>query len=75
MTGQQVKKMRLEMGLTQREFSLKIGLKTQSPLSKIEDGFMDCIPYSSKIKEVFEEYKQKRIAHLEREISFLRSFF
>jgi predicted transcriptional regulator len=74
MTGQQVKKIRLEMGLTQREFSLKIGFKTQSPISKIEDGLLDSTQYSSKIKEVFEEYRQKRIAHFESEISFLQSF-
>lgn len=62
------------MGLTQREFTIKIGLKTQSALSKIEDGFNDCEKFSNKIKEVFEEYKKVRISHLKSEIQYLEDF-
>lgn len=69
-----VKRIRAEMGLTQRQFALKIGLKTQSPLSKIEDGFLNCSKYEYKIMEIFNQYREERIKYLSSQIDYLRSF-
>ena len=61
------------MGLTQRQFALKIGLKTQSAISKIEEGLLSPKEYDLKIRTIFNKYKNERIKYLTDQIDYLNS--
>jgi DNA-binding XRE family transcriptional regulator len=75
-----VKKIRLTMCLSQSQFAKEIGI-TQGTIAKIEMGTMFfhnkdlASKYAEKIQQIFDSWKQQKIALLQQEIDFIKLLY